>query len=435
MKRASLLVLGVVAFLLVAAGGRLQSACAMDPAGTPVPRAGIAHGFVTRHGDKLFLNGKEFRAIGVNIPNLSQVYLGTWFHVRQIYGTPEQGRQAILDAVIDAEKSHAAFIRFFADPGYPVDTEKLYIRDHARYWQFMDQLFALCRQHHLRVVPSLGAVKFWDAYCQEPAQAALDLNSKTSRMTRKYVTEFVTRYKDDPTVLMWELENESMLAADVDMKGQKLFPPALFPPGSPPVRAVAQREDSLTWDMVLRLYRQEATLIKTLDPNHLVESGDAGVRVESASRRETFPNFKYRPDTWGEFLADSLASQPDPLDLYSFHWGGSDRPIGEIERTADKSWKDKTFIEVYRQMIRAVHAAGKPVYIGEFSQLQPGFKDDPQAVWARAFIDMMEAEGGNLASVWVWHFPWQPDLTVSSATQPELVKRIAEFNRKYAQLP
>jgi hypothetical protein len=234
---------------------------------------------------------------------------------------------------------------------------------------------------------------------------------------------------------MWELENESMLAADVDKKGQKLYPPALFPAGSPPVRTVARREDSLTWDMILRIYRQEATLIKSLDPNHLVESGDAGVRLESVSRRETFPNFKYRPDTWDEFLADSLASQPDPLDLYSFHWGVSDRPIGQIERTADKSWKDRPFMEVYRRMIRTVHAAGKPVYIGEISQLQPCFKDDHRAVSTRAFIDMMETEGGNLASVWVWHFPWQPDLTVSGATQPELVKRIAEFNRKYAQLP
>ena len=92
-------------------------------------------------------------------------------------------------------------------------------------------------------------------------------------------------------------------------------------------------------------------------------------------------------------------------------------------------------MEVYRQMIRTVRASGKPVYIGEISQQQPGFKDDPQTVWLRQFFDMMDSEGASLASVWVWHFPWQPDLTASSATQPELARRIAEFNRKYAQLP
>lgn len=35
-------------------------------------------------------------------------------------------------------------------------------------------------------------------------------------------------------------------------------------------------------------------------------------------------------------------------------------------------------------------------------------------------------------ALWVWHFPWQPDLTMDSRKNPELVQRCAEFNRKYA---
>jgi hypothetical protein len=413
---------------------RSEGASADDKSSPASPEPGIDHGFVTRQGNKLFLNGKEFRAIGVNIPHLHAAYFGTWHHDAQIYGSDEKARQAIIDAIVDAEKSGAAFIRFFADPGYPVDTDKLYIKDPAGYWQLMDELFALCHKHHLRLVPSLSAVGFWHSYCQEPTQAILDPASKTSRLTRKYITEFVTRYKDDPTILMWELQNESMLAADVDFKGSRLMPAALFSPDQQPVRTVATREDSLTWDMVLRIYREQAAFIKSLDPNHMVESGDAGVRIECASRRETFPNFKYRPDSWKEYLADTIASQPDPLDLYSLHWGGSYRPIGEVERTVDKSWRDKPFMDVYREMIRAVRASGKPVYIGELSQQKPGYPDDPHAVWTRAFIDMMEAEGGSLASLWVWHFPWQPKLTVSGETQPELMARIAAFNLTYAQM-
>lgn len=397
--------------------------------------AGIDHGFVTRRQDKLFLNGKEFRAIGVNIPNLHEAYFGTWFHDAQIYGSDEKARQASIDAILDAEKSGVAFIRFFADTGYAIDTEKLYMKDPARYWQEMDDLFALCHKHHLRLVPSLAALDYWHNYCQEPAQAALDPNSKTFRLTRKYVTEFVTRYKDDPTVLMWEIQNECMNAADVDLKGHKLWPAALFPPSSPPVRTVGTREDSLTWDMILRIYRKQAAYIKSLDHNHLVESGDSGVRVECTSRRETFPNFKFRSDTWEEHLANTIASQPDPLDLYSLHWSGSYKPIGQIEPRIDKTWSDKPSMDVYRETFRAIRAAGKPVYIGEISQQQPGFKDDHETVWTRDFFDMMEAEGASLASVWVWHFPWQPELTCSGATHPALAKRIAEFNHKYAQLP
>ena len=433
MKFPLIIVVSILVCSLVGSGS--HKALATEETGTPKPQAGIDHGFVTRQGAKLFLNGKEYRAIGVNIPNLPQSYFGTWHHNKQIYGSDEKARQAMVDAIEDAQKSGVAFIRFFADPGYPIDAEKLYTKDPAQYWTLMDELFALCRAHHLRLVPSLGAVSYWHQYCQEPTQAILDPKSKTFAMTRKYITEFVTRYKDDPTVLMWELENESMLVADVDRKGGKLLPAGLFPPEWSPVRTQAAREDSLTWDMLLRIYRDQTSFIKTLDPNHMVESGDAGVRIECKSRRDTFPNFKYKSDTWDEYLADTLASQPDPLDLYSFHWSGSDKPIGAIERAIGPTWKDKSFMEVYRQMIRTVRASGKPVYIGEISQQQPGFKDDPQTVWLRQFFDMMDSEGASLASVWVWHFPWQPDLTASSATQPELARRIAEFNRKYAQLP
>jgi hypothetical protein len=91
-----------------------------------------------------------------------------------------------------------------------------------------------------------------------------------------------------------------------------------------------------------------------------------------------------------------------------------------------------SFMEAYRRIIRDVHAAGKPVYVGELSQQDPSWQDEPQATWTRAFIDMMEAEGVSLASLWVWHFPWQPNLTCSGVTHPELMKRIAVFNRKYA---
>jgi len=411
---------------------RLGAAVVAEQTANSDHQSGSDCGFVTRRGAKLFLNGKEYRAIGVNIPHLHQAYFGTWFHNGQIYGTPEKARQAMVDAITDAEKSGIAFIRFFASPGYPIDTEKLYGKDPARYWRNMDELFALCHKHRLRLVPSLGGVRQWHQYCGEPAQAILDPKSKTSATTRKYITEFVTRYKDDPTVLMWELENESMIAADVDAMNQNLLPAALFPADCPPTRTKGVREDSLTWGMTLRIYRELVVLIKGLDSHHMVESGDSGVRVECTSRRETFPNFKYRSDTWDEYLANTLASQPDPLDLYSLHWAGSDKSIGQIERAVDNSWKDKLFMDVFRQTIRAVHAANKPMYIGEISQQEPGFQDDPQAKWTRKFFDMMEAEGVSLASIWVWHFPWQPKLTVSSATHPELVKRVAEFNRKYA---
>jgi hypothetical protein len=383
-------------------------------------------GFVTRQGSKLFLDGKEYRAIGVNIPHLHQAFLGTWFHIGQMYGTPEKAKQEMIAAIEDAERSNLKFIRFFADPGYPRDRAMLYDKDPAAYWRGMDELFALCRQRHIRLIPSLQAIPGPYGIFGETGQAILDPNSKTYEAVHRYVREFVTRYKDDPTVLMWELLNEGMLRSDVDMEGQPQLPAGVYPPGAV-VREKGVREDSLTWDMMQRLYKEHAQFIKSLDPNHLVTSGDASVREECTSRRETFPNFKYRSDTWREWLANNLYAQPEPLDVFSFHFYGN---AGVAD--ASHPWAGMTDIEWMRGLVRCAQSANAPVFIGELGT-GPNNRSDPTSKWLRECIPAMEAEGVSLMALWVWHFTWQPEFTIDSKTYPDLVRRAAEFNRLHAQ--
>jgi hypothetical protein len=384
--------------------------------------AAPVEGFVSARGPELTLNGREYRAVGVNVPHLHQIYLGTWFHLRDIYGTPEKAKAAAVAAVEDASRSGLAFIRFFAGGGYPIESSRLYEKDSDAYWRGMDELFALCRHSGVRLVPSLG-VTGWHSRCGEPRQAILDPSSETWKANRRYVEAFITRYKDDPTVLSWELENELMLAADVDMKGAALIPRGVYPAGAV-VREVGRREDSLTWEMTRRIYREQAAFIKSIDPNHLVTSGDAGVRAEATSRRETFPDFRYRDDTWREHLANELAAQPEPLDLFSLHhYGPADPGPKGTELPA---------LERVRLTARAVRAARVPLFIGEMGQDAPTFRADPEAAWARAYLDMAEKEGISLVALWVWHFPWQPELTLDGRSHPKLIERAHEFNRRHA---
>ena len=385
----------------------------------------MADGFVKAEGPKLMLDGHEYRAIGVNIPNLHQAYLGTWFHVAQIYGTPENAKAEMVAAIEDMERSGLKFVRFFADPGYPKDRAMLYDKDPAKYWQGMDELFALCRQHHVKLVPSLQTIPGPYGIFGETGQAILDPNSQTYAAVHRYITEFVTRYKDDPTVLMWELMNEGMLACDVDMEGRKLLPAGVYPPGAK-VREDGTRQDSLTWDMMQKLYREHAAFIKSLDPNHLVTSGDGCVRPECTSRRETFPDFKYRRDTWREWLGNNFLSQPEPLDVFSFHFYGSHEIGGPNE-----GWQGLQALDALRRIARVTHAAGAPLFVGEFGT-SPNNQSDPHSTWLCEAIDAMEEEGTSLMALWVWHFPWQPDLTLDSATYPEVVARAKAFNAKYA---
>lgn len=392
-----------------------------------VTSGAAAQGFVTIEDGKLMLDGREYRAIGVNVPHLSQGYNGTWHHWREIYGTRERMREAVVEAVLDAERNKIAFIRFFAGPGYPKGTAELYLKDRAEYWRQMDELFALCQEHNVKLVPSLNILK-WHADCQELVTAVLDPASKTYAATYGYVEEFVTRYKDDPNVLMWELENEAFLRSDVEMEGRPALPKGVYPEGTEGIRERYGMADSLRFEMILELYRDMTAFIKGLDPNHLVTSGDAGPRQESMCRRLTFPDFRWRNDTIREHLSNLLESQPEPLDVFSIHvYGGfsSREKVGGLSS-----------LDFLRCRLRAIHAAQAPVFIGELGQTNPNLPDDREAQWVRAAIDLLEEEGVALAALWVWHFPWQDkDFNIpNGAAQPLLMERVQRFNQDHAGL-
>jgi len=396
--------------------------------GIDVGAAAQAGKFVTCRGTRLFWKGREYRAIGVNVPHLAQGYLGTWHHWKEIYGSRRRMRQAIVDAVDDAARHKIAFIRFFASPGYPSDTAELYFKDRDEYWRRMDELLELCRQRGVKLIPSLGVLFKWNLDAGEPATAVLDPKSKTRALTWQYVREFVTRYRDDPNILMWELQNEAFLHADVNMDGRRAPPRGVYPPGSTAYRPTYSLEDSFRFEDLVGFYKEITAYIKQLDPNHLVTSGDSGVRKESMCRRLTFPNFKWRDDTLREHLSNLLASQPEPLDVFSLHMYGNFKRRSKVGNLP--------LLEYNRCRVRALHAALAPVFVGELGQVDPPFRKDPSAAWARAVIDMLEKEGVSLIAIWVWHFPWQAkdhDIPNGDA-HPLLMRRIAEFNARYAGL-
>jgi len=382
-------------------------------------------GFVRRDGARLTLDGREYRAIGMNCPDLFASYAGIFYHLRQCFGTEEAARQAMIDAVLEAGKNRIAFLRFYASGFWPKDM-KLYFDAPEQYWARMDELLSLCRKHHVRLVPSIFFhIYLWPLICGEDYRAIADPGSKTYWAMHKYATELVSRYKDDTAILAWELSNEVFLAADLNMAGRDAPSPLTML--SPTIKTKLTVNDSLTTATILKFYGDMTVHIQRIDPNHLVTSGDAGPRTTSVSLRENFPTPVWTQDTLRQNLASLLTSQPEPLDLVSLHHYGSLTKNDERENLGLAS-----SLEALRCRIRCVHAARSPVFIGEIGNTEPTLRDDREAGYVRAVIDLIEAEGVSLGAVWAWHLRLDPIHNVTAESHPTLVKRIAEFNGKYA---
>lgn len=376
--------------------------------------------FLRAEGSKLFLGEKEYRAIGINMPYASRVFTGQMQGVATsdcFLRPPEE----IAKWVKEAAENGFSFLRFFGYPNTPAEID-WYLANKEEYWKKMDEFFAMCREADLKLIPSLGIYPNFHhtPHTGEKTSAILDPTSQTHRQVYGYVREMVTRYKDDPNVLMWEISNEVFLKADVTPAGSK------------------RPEDLMTFDQLKQMYREATDFIKAIDPNHLVTSGDCHVRHESMSRRR---GTKLRMDTLREHLVNQLDSQSDPIDVASLHYYGP-QSAGYDGKFSFKDAEgngifpgNQRVMDAMLTSVRAFHLADVPVFLGELGQQYPFLNEDPKASWLIPAVNALDQEGVSLVALWVWRFPEQPVYTFDPETNPELVKQARGLNRKYGTLP
>jgi hypothetical protein len=250
---------------------------------------------------------------------------------------------------------------------------------------------------------------------------------------RTYATELVSRYKDDPNVLLWELGNEYFLSADLNAA----MNPSASGAGARHLGTRPRRttDDSLTTDMLKTFYTHMAKHIKTLAPNHLVTSGDAGPRNCSRSLRESFPANVFKEDNLPDHIESLRQSQPAPLDVISIHYYGNltgsfpeGTPFAKVGGISTRS------LDLLAYLARAVMEDHKPLLVGELGQHDPRLKDDPEARFACKAIDLLEKEGAALIALWAWHFPYHPQENVTGESYPVLLQRVRTFNQRHAPL-
>lgn len=347
---------------LTAAGGTASARPAPDPRDQ----------FVTRKGADLYLGGKTFTFAGSNnyypmyksramVDAVLEKAADSGFQVMRLWGSADIG-----DPSGDVTDT--------TDPGYTLRTPNDGV--YMQYWdaeagrpayndgenglERMDYILAKARAEGLRVV--IPFVNNWndfggmDQYVQWGGKQYHD-DFYTDPTIRGWYKDWIdhylnrtnsitgVRYKDDPTIMMWELGNE----------------PRCLSAGAKP------RSEDCTPDTLTDWAAEMTTYIKSLDRKHLVGVGDEGFYND--------PGATDWLDSGSEGV-DSIALSSLPnVDVMSFHlypdsWG------------KDADWATG-FITRHLKDARKI---GKPSFLGEFGYRDKATRNPVYKTWLDAFI-------------------------------------------------
>jgi len=198
--------------------------------------------FVRRVGAQLFLNGARYRFSGLNIYNANSSG-NCWYAM----GSGPRLDQALTTIGPGQRVFRAWFFQTFATAGGRRD------------WTAFDHTLAVARAHGERVIATLAnqwgdceaANNKNESWYQSGYRGLVDPGMV--RTYRDWVAETVSRYRNDPTILAWQLMNEAEDAVTV---------------GGLCSATAGRTLTAFTADM--------AGLVKRIDPSHLLSLGTIG---------------------------------------------------------------------------------------------------------------------------------------------------------------
>jgi hypothetical protein len=249
----------------------------------------------------LLKDGMPYRGIGAN---LHDAFLRHWEHP----GDLTYDRDF---ATLEAEG--IPFARIFATYFEP-DAMMEYVNHREDYLAKLDGVVASAEKHHVGLIMSLF---WWSAtvpdLVHEPRSAWGDPDSKTIAFMREYTRTIVSRYKDSATVWAWEFGNEYSL--DADLPNAADWRPHIntyF--GWPEKRTKA---DDLTTSMILVAFTEFGKVVREIDPDRAITTGNACPRIMADLQRRTLQ--WGNPDTRAKFRANLALVNPDPFDTLAIH--------------------------------------------------------------------------------------------------------------------
>ena len=295
-------------------------------------------GFVTRSGATLMLDGQPYRFTGLNIYNANN--LGTCWY--------ELGATKALDQTLTAiGPAQTVFRAWFF--------QSLATSNGQRDWTAFDATLAVARAHDERVIATLGnqlgdcegtlGVSRTEAWYRSGYASVRDAGMAATY--RDWVAEVVARYRNDPTILAWQLMNE----ADARTASGRCSPSA------------PQTLKHFTQDL--------AQVVKQRDSNHLLSLG-----------------------TWGLLDCGTVGSAYQ--DVHSV-------PGIDLCEIHDYSAPSNALASQLSLRVSQCRALGKPVFIGEMGvKVQDAGSLANRAVALRTKLAADFGAGVVGALVWDW---------------------------------
>jgi mannan endo-1,4-beta-mannosidase len=351
----------------------LALAAMVQPIATPATFAAQGNDFVKQSGPELRLHGQIFRFAGSNnyypmyksnfmVDDVLDTATAQGFRVMRVWGSLDIGNQDGSNSI--RGKADGVYFQYWdgSAPAYNDGDDGI---------KHLDYVIAKAGQLGLRlVIPFVNNWNDFGGMDQYVRWAGGQYHDQfyTDPVIRQWYKNWIAHllnrvntyngvaYKNDPTIMTWELGNE----------------PRCLSAGAYP------RSPNCTTQTLIAWADEMSTYIKSIDNKHLVSVGDEGFYC--------LPNATHWTENCGEGVDTLAFTALENIDVMSFHlypdyWG------------TDVSWGTQWI----QRHFRDARALDKPAMLGEFGLLDKSKRNPNYQKWT----DAVFTSGGAGALYWI----------------------------------
>jgi mannan endo-1,4-beta-mannosidase len=320
--------------------------------------------FVVRKGADLYLKGERFRFAGSNnyypiyksqlmVDALFDKAKAQGFDVMRVWGALDIGNEDGSNSVDGEGKKENVYFQYWngSQPAYHDGPDGLERLDYVIYKAGQNGLkLVIPFVNNWREFGGMDQYVRWrggqyhDDFYTDPVIREW-YKAWIAHLLNRVNTFTGVQYKNDPTIMTWELANEPRCI------GSGVYP----------------RSPSCTAETLVEWADDVSTFIKTIDRNHLVSAGDEGFYCDPAGTDWT--------DNCNEGVDTVAFTKLKHVDVMSFHlypdsWGKT------------PEWGT----EWITRHIRDANRIGKPVMLGEFGIHDKNLRNAVYKEWTDAFL-------------------------------------------------